>query len=121
MSAAADLPVVDGSESLRERLRLASLDPLVADEIVATAREAMRSVKRVRLTEPCHKCGCQHQRWVDVPDAVAAMSAAKIFAEHVEGRLGSAVAAESSVVVRRVGPRLGGSVSVGEIEGEGSA
>lgn len=97
-------------ESLRGRLRAASELPDVAAKVLLTFERAMEATKRVRLSEPCARCGCQHHRWVDVPDAVAAATAAKIFAEHVEGRLGSAVPAESSVVVRRVGPRVNESV-----------
>jgi len=94
-------PEPDNS-TLREQLSAAApgLGPIVLDALSA----ALQATKRVRLEEPCRKCGCAHTRYVDIPDATAAANAAKTLMEQVEGRpgvWGNGTPGETPMFVRR--------------------
>lgn len=95
-------PAREDLAALRAQLQEAA--PGLGPMILRTLARAMQSTKRARINDPCGKCGCSHARYVEIPDAVAASTAAKTFLEAVEGR--PAVAGEvsqSPVIVRRVG------------------
>ncbi len=88
--------------SLRGALREAlGNDTQGLDFIVKTLKEACEPTLRVRLTknEPCPRCNCPHERYVNVPRHKEAVDLAIRLMDQVEGKPGTAEAGASGVVV----------------------
>ncbi len=100
------MSVAVASNTIRERLT--TISPELADDAEAALREALKTVKRVRIQRDCVKCGCSHIDYVDVQDSPRVLDAIKLAIEQTEGRPGVADQdeAQALTIVRTVAHTL---------------
>lgn len=92
----------EGLASLRQQLQDAA--PGLGKELIDAVLEGVRSTKKARIAEECPKCGCNHHRWVTVPDAMERARALDLIMNQAEGRPSTAGdVSQTSQIVRRVG------------------
>src|SRR5262245_43322327 len=102
------------TDSLREQLQKAA--PELGPVVIGTLADALAVKKRVSVRRSCEKHRCNCTTYVDVPDASAAVSAAKVLMEHTSGRPGVQGQGDTGpklIIKRAVWPRGAPMATVG--------